>query len=196
VVHKNANKTRTNQAFQSNYNEFSQEFNKRSYFMNRTIMFILAFLLTISLALTATSVWAGTKNGTLGSGIREKYIECNGNKIANMGDVIFEVITQETKCGVEIERVKTPQLLIGRPPKGLAFRSDGFEVTTTLVTQPASLKVCFSYSPLDAHKNSKIYVYNGNSWISLGGIIQSGSPTLICATTSLQNGELALLGDR
>ncbi len=165
--------------------------------MNRTFKFILAGLVTICLALLATGVWAETKNGSLGPKIHEVHKNCSGNKSINMGDATFSLTTADTTCNFDVVRTKYPQSFFGPLNNGLVFRSDGFLVTVT--GADTNVIVCFAYSPIDADKNSTIWVFNSPNWVNLGGVVQSGSPKQICSSSFLFSGSstgFALVGNQ
>ena len=161
--------------------------------MKRTSKFILAGLLVISLLLAATSVWAGTRTGTLGPLVHDVKKIGDGNKTINMGDATFTITTSDSGYSFEVVRTKVANSFFGAPPAGLAYRSDGFMVSSS--SSGASLvTACFAYTPQDASKEAAIYVYSGGSWTFLGGSV-SGSPALICASTSVTDGGFVLLGN-
>ena len=142
--------------------------------MNRTFRFILAGLITMGLVLAATTVWAGSKNGTLGPIVHEVHQNCSGNKSVNMGDAVFSLTTGDTTCNFVVLRTKNPQSYFGPLNNGSTIRSDGFVVNVTGVS--TNVVVCFAYSPIDAKKNSTIWVFKSPNWVNLGGVVQSGSP--------------------
>ncbi len=162
--------------------------------MKRNFKLVLAALLAISLFLAATSVWAGTRMGTLGPSVNQAKKTGDGNKTINMGDATFTIVTSDPGYTLDVQRTKTPNSFFGAPPSGLAYLSSGFMVSTKS-TGAALITACFAYTPQAAAKNAAIYVFSGGSWTYLGGTV-SGNPATICASSSVTDGGFALLGDK
>lgn len=162
--------------------------------MNRKTRLMIAAIVTIILAITATTVWAGSnkKTGSLGYEIHDARGTCNGAGV-NMGDATFNMtVAGKVICTFNVTRTKVPNAVMGGAPEGRVFRSDGF-----IVEGPDAvgmLEVCFSYSPQDQEKNAEIYALFGNEQAVLPAVI-SGTPTQICAATPNLSGTFALIGD-
>ena len=174
--------------------------------MNRKTRLMIAAIVTIILAITATTVWAGSNKqaGSLGYQIHDETGTCNDSGV-NMGDATFTMTvagktvaattvtgTDKDICTFDVTRTKVPNDVMGGAPEGKAFRSDGF-----IVDGPDAvgmLEVCFPYSPQDQEKNAEIYALFGSQQTTLPAVI-SGSPAQICAATPNLSGLFALIGD-
>lgn len=166
--------------------------------MKRTYKLVLAALITIVLAAIGTTVWAGTKNGSLGNKIHHLYRNCSQTQAIHMGDATFTLLNDDLRCKFEVERYKVPNTFFGPFPDGLETRSDGFN-TILHYSSPASLQVCFAYSPLDAGKNAQVYSYANGTLVNIGGVVQSGPPRMLCAITTITsayNTAFVLLGNK
>ena len=163
--------------------------------MTRKTRFIIAAIVTLILAVTATTVWAGSSNkqGSLGHKVHHLTGQCNGS--VNMGDATFTMtVDEKVVCTFDVTRTKVPNAQMGQPPYGYVFRSDGFVVSGG----PADgingvLEVCFAYSPQDAEKNSRIYMtYGTESTLLLAA--KQGTPAQLCAATGVLNATFAMVG--
>jgi hypothetical protein len=163
--------------------------------MTRKTRLIIAAIVTLILAVTATTVWAGSnrKDGSLGAKIHHLTGQCNAG--VNMGDATFNIIVDEKViCTFDVTRTKVPNAQMGQPPFGMEFRSDGFIVSGG----PAEgvngvLEVCFAYSPQDAEKNAKIFMTYGTESTLLPAAKQ-GTPAQLCAATGVLNATFAMVG--
>jgi hypothetical protein len=162
--------------------------------MNRKTRLIFAAIVTLILAITATTVWAGSsqKEGSLGKKIHDAHGTCNGSGV-NMGDATF-VITVNDKiiCTFEVVRVKNPNQVMGGAPEGKRFLSDGFTVYGP--DKIGMLEVCFAYPPQVREKNAQIFALFGNEQTVLPTVI-SGTPAQLCAATPNLSGTFAMIGD-
>ncbi len=108
--------------------------------MNRKTRLIIAVIVTVILAITATTVWAGSnkKEGSLGDQIPQAEGICNGDTV-NLGDATFtmtvadmtvvkKMVANKDICTFEVIRTKTPNDVMGGAPEGQTFRSDGFMI--------------------------------------------------------------------
>ena len=165
--------------------------------MNRKTRLILAVIITLVLAVAATSVWAGSKEGSLPGKIHDGRGSCNGGVI-NMGDATFTMIVDDRIiCNFEVTRTKVPNSEMGGAPVGKVFRSDGFIVTGGPDPETGIggiLISCFAYSPQDEAKNTQVYALLDNQ-LGIVPAIKQGPPTQLCATTAILNGTFALIGD-
>jgi hypothetical protein len=160
--------------------------------MNGKTRFIIAAIVTLVLAIAATTVWAGSKESSLGPIIQTATQKCNTT--INMGDATFTITVAEEKiCNFTVTRLKVPNTAMGGAPEGLEFRSDGFEVSAPLDII-GMLEMCFAYSPLDEEKNAQIYALFGNQSAILPDI-KIGPPAQLCAATENLNGIFALVGN-
>ena len=160
--------------------------------MNRKTRLIIAVIVTLVLAVAATTVWAGSKEGSLGKKIHDARGICNGATV-NMGDATFTMTAAGQEiCDFEVTRLKIPNSAMGGAPEGLKFRSDGFKVTGP-TGRVGMLTVCFAYSPQDEAKNAQIYALFGSQQTILPGV-KTGPPTQLCAATDILSGIFALVG--
>jgi hypothetical protein len=161
--------------------------------MNRKTRLIIAVIITLVLAVAATTVWAGSKEGSLKGKIHDLKQACNTT--INMGDATFTMTVAGKKiCEFEVTRTKVPNAEMGGAPEGLEFRSDGFIVTGGPDDGIGMLEACFAYSPQDEAKNAQIYALLDNQ-LSILPAIKQGPPTQLCAATTILNGIFALVGD-
>lgn len=164
--------------------------------MNQKTRLLIAAILTLILAVTATTVWAGSnaKQGSLSGKIHHATGTCNGDAI-NMGDATFKMtVGDKVICTFEVTRTKVPNTSMGGAPTGTEFRSDGFIVEGGPADGIGVLEVCFAYSPLDEEKNALIYAKFGNETAVLPSVKQ-GTPKMLCAVTGIINGTFAMIGD-
>jgi len=161
--------------------------------MNRKIRFIIAAVATLVLVVVAGTVWAGSKESSLGPMIHNATQSCN--TMISMGDATFEMtIAGDKMCNFEVIRLKVPNSIMGGAPEGLEFRSDGFEVIGP-TDRIGMLEVCFAYSPLDEEKNAQIYAVFRNEPAILPGVITGDDPVQLCAATDILSGIFALVGN-
>ena len=163
--------------------------------MNRKTRLMLAAIVTLILAVAATTVWAGSNNkkeGSLGHKVHDARGTCNGSGV-NMGDATF-VITVNDKiiCTFEVVRVKNPNQVMGGAPMGKRFLSDGFTVYGP--DKVGMLEVCFAYPPQVREKNAQIFALFGNEQTVLP-TVTSGTPAQLCAATPNLSGTFAMIGD-
>lgn len=164
--------------------------------MKRKTRLLIAAIVTLIVAITATSVWAASSNkeGSLGRKIHHLTGSCNGGEI-NMGDATFVMTVDETViCTFDVTRTKVPNAEMGGAPNGMEYRSDGFIVTGGPANGIGVLEVCFAYSPQDAEKHAGIYVSFGHESAMLPSV-KTGSPSQLCTTTGIINGTFAMVGD-
>lgn len=164
--------------------------------MNQKTRLLIAVILTLILAVTATTVWAGNnaKQGSIKGKVHDAHGTCNGS-IINMGDATFKMtVDEKVICTFDVTRTKVPNAEMGGAPEGTEFRSDGFIVTGGPVDKIGVLEVCFAYSPKDEAKNAQIYGVFGSGSAILPSLKQ-GSPKMLCTTTGNINGIFAMIGD-
>ena len=162
--------------------------------MNRKTRLIIVAIVTVILAITATTVWAGSNKieGSLGYQIHDATGTCNGDTV-NMGDATFTMtVAGKIICTFDVTRTKTPNEVMGGAPEGKVFRSDGFIVEGP--DEIGMLEVCFPYTPQDQEKNAQIYALFGTQQTVLPAVI-SGTPAQICAATPNLSGTFAMIGD-
>ncbi len=161
--------------------------------MNRKTRLILAAIVTVILAISATTVWAGKKEGSLSGKIHDGTGTCNGNLI-NMGDATFKMTVRgRVICNFKVTRKKVPNAQMGGAPTGTEYRSDGFLVEGGPKDGIGVLEVCFAYSPLDEAANTQIYgVFSTGA--SVLAAAKQGTPSMLCAATGSLNGSFALIG--
>lgn len=163
--------------------------------MNRKTRLIIAAIVTLILAVTATTVWAGNnaKQGSLAGKIHELHGTCNDG-IVNMGDATFKMtVGGKVICSFLVTRNKVPNTAMSGAPTGTEFRSDGFEVSGGPADGIGLLEVCFAYSPQDKEKNAQIYATFGSEAAILPSAKQ-GTPAMLCSATNQINGIFALIG--
>ncbi|MGC1376307.1 MAG: hypothetical protein WA821_08795 [Anaerolineales bacterium] len=161
--------------------------------MNRKTRLILAVIITLVLAVAATTVWAGSKEGSVPGKIHDGHGACNGGAI-NMGDATFTMtVGDKIICNFEVTRTKVPNVFMSGAPEGLEFRSDGFIVTGGPVDGIGMLEVCFAYSPQDEARNAQIYAVFGSQQTILPAV-KEGTPAQLCAGTPILNGTFAMVG--
>lgn len=161
--------------------------------MNRKTRFIIAAIVTLVLAVVGTTVWAGSKESTVGPMIGDLKQDCNTT--INMGDATFTMtVAGKEICSFEVTRTKVPNTDMGGAPEGLEFRSDGFIVTGGPSDGIGMLEVCFAYSPLDEEKNAQIYAVFGSEQTILPDV-KEGTPAMLCAATTNLNGIFAVVGN-
>ena len=160
--------------------------------MNRKTRLILAVIITLVLAVAATTVWAGSKEGSVPGKIHDLKQACNTT--INMGDATFTMTVAGKKvCEFEVTRTKVPNVFMSGAPEGLEFRSDGFIVTGGPVDGIGMLEVCFAYSPQDEARNAQIYAVFGSQQTILPAV-KEGTPAQLCAGTPILNGTFAMVG--
>lgn len=162
--------------------------------MNQKTRLIIAAIITLVLVATATTVWAGSKEGSLGSKIHEG-IGCNDNGIINMGDATFTMwVGDRVICDFTVTRNKVPNSHMGAAPDYTEYRSDGFTVSGGPKDGIGLLQVCFAYTPQDKAKHAMIVGAASNEIFTLPGAVQ-GTPAMLCAITPVINGQFAVVGD-
>lgn len=160
--------------------------------MNRKTRFIIATIVTLLLLVAGTTVWAGSKESSLGRIIHDLKQPCN--TLINMGDATFRMtIAGKAICNFEVIRTKVPNTFMGNAPLGLEFISDGFEVIGP-ADRIGILEVCFAYSPRDEKKNAQIYAVFGNQSAILPDV-KTGTPAMLCAATDILSGFFAMVGN-
>ena len=162
--------------------------------MNQKIRLIIAAIVTLVLVATATTVWAGSKEGSLGSKIHTGN-GCNGDGIINMGDATFTMwVGDRIICDFTVTRNKVPNSHMGAAPDYTEYRSDGFTVSGGPKDGIGLLQVCFAYTPQDKAKNANIFgAASAESFILPSGV--QGTPAMLCAITPVINGQFAMIGD-
>ena len=165
--------------------------------MNRKTRLMIAAIVTLVLAVTATTVWAGsnTKKGSLDNKVHFARGKCNRG-LVNMRDATFTMTTFDGKviCSFTVTRTKVPNSFMNHPPFGSEFRSDGFIVEGGPDDGIGLLEACFAYSPLDKASDAQIYVAFKTERAILPSVKQ-GTPTMLCAATPILNGTFALIGN-
>lgn len=163
--------------------------------MNRKTRIIIAAIVTIILAVGATTVWAGKKEGSLSGKIHNGTGTCKGEMI-NMGDATFKMtVDDRVICNFKVTRKKVPNAQMGAAPIGTEYRSDGFLVEGGPKEGVGILEVCFAYSPQDAAANAQIYgVFDSDATILPSA--NQGIPVMLCAVTNSLNGSFALIGTK
>jgi hypothetical protein len=163
--------------------------------MNRKTRLMLAAIVTLILAITATTVWAGSNNkkeGSLGQKIHDAHGTCNGSAV-NMGDATFVItVAEKVICSFEVIRTKNPNEAMGGAPEGKKFLSDGFIVQGP--DKVGMLQICFAYPPQVREKNAQIFALFGSEKTTLPAVI-SGTPAQLCAATPNLSGTFAMIGD-
>ena len=161
--------------------------------MNQKTRFMIAAIVTLILAVAATTVWAGgAKQSTTGPMVNGVSQACNTT--INLGDATFTMtVAGQAKCTFEVNRLKVPNSIMGGAPEGLKFRSDGFQVSGS-ADRIGMLEVCFAYSPLDVEKNAQIYALFGNEPAILPDV-KEGIPAMLCAATDHLSGIFAMVGN-
>jgi hypothetical protein len=162
--------------------------------MNRKTRFIIAVIVTLVLAVAGTTVWAGSKEGSLGHKIH--YLKQRCNTTINMGDATFTMtVAGKPICDFEVTRTKVPNSFMLHAPYGLDFISDGFIVEGGPDDGIGVLEVCFAYSPRDEKKNAQIYAVFGHESAILPDV-KEGTPAMLCAATyNKLNGVFAMVGN-
>lgn len=161
--------------------------------MNRKIRFIIAIIVTLTLLVVGTTVWAGSKESSLGPTIHDVTQACNTT--INMGDATFTMtVAGEEVCTFQVIRLKVPNTAVGSPPDGLEFRSDGFQVIGP-ENRIGMLEVCFAHTPLDAEKNAQVFAVFGSQSAILPSIKIGDDPVQMCAAIDILSGIFAVVGE-